>query len=538
MSPLWGLRHNGREEGRGDGDEEEYVGETGRPDNRRRAQDVDERTRLLPAEGNGYLHPDDPAVSPYNLWSVRALRGLTLTVLFISLLWWILLLISIFVSPPGMSNRGSGFFDFSFTTLTISNLLIALIFFAIPSTPMTIWATTLSILLSVSLFLMLGVPRLRIEEGWVGIASAAWAVIISLYLVAQTRLVAQGKRQEEERLTGREETRRSLSEWLAILVQIVVMAVTVLVGILLMSTLSLRAKDATLDPPGQRYYVDSNKYQVHLHCIGGDHSTLKNSNETAVTVLLEGGEAPVEYTFQKWVDEAYQHGVIKRYCYWDRPGIAWSDNAPSPHSAGMSADALSEALAMADEEGPWVVVSAGVGGIYSRIFASRHLRDIHGIMLIDTLHEDLLHNLGKPGRGLMLWVWGILSPLGIDRLAGAIFKGRTRVDRVCGMRAYQGGKFIKAELQESLVADSITRSEISSARHIQSPSTPLVVVSSGKEVRRSQTWADKQEDLTKITKNLVAWDVVKGAPHQVWDTLDGRRTLEKRLGELVKQAKH
>lgn len=62
MSPLWGLRHNGREEGRGDGDEEEYVGETGRPDNRRRAQDVDERTRLLPAEGNGYLHPDDPAV--------------------------------------------------------------------------------------------------------------------------------------------------------------------------------------------------------------------------------------------------------------------------------------------------------------------------------------------------------------------------------------------------------------------------------------------------------------------------------------------
>ncbi|KAM5462809.1 hypothetical protein MauCBS54593_007790 [Microsporum audouinii] len=529
MSPLWGLRHNGREEGQ----DEDFASETGNRD--RRMQDADERTRLLPAERNGYLHPDDPAVSPYNIWGVRALRGLTLTVLFISLLWWILLLISIFVSPPGMSNRGSGFSDFSFTTLTISNLLIALIFFAIPSTPMTIWASSLSVLLSVSLFLTLGVPRLRVEEGWIGIASAAWAMLISLYLVAQTQVVARSKKEEEERLTGREETRRSLGEWFAILLQVVIMAVTILVGILLMSTLSLRAKDATLQAPGQRYYVDDNKYQVHLHCIG-ERPTSQDGNDTAVTVLLEGGEAPVEYTFQNWVDVAYQHGVIKRYCYWDRPGVAWSDNAPSPHSAGMSADALSEALAMADEEGPWIVVSAGVGGIYSRIFASRHIRDIRGMMLIDTLHEDLLHTLGKPSRGLKLWIRGILSPLGIDRLAGAIFKGRTRADRVCGMRAYQGGKFIKAQLQESLVADSITSSEISSARHIQSPSTPLVVISSGREVRRSQTWADKQEDLTKVTNNLVAWDIVKGAPHEVWDTLDGRRTLEKRLEELMKKA--
>ncbi|KAF3484108.1 uncharacterized protein GIQ15_03432 [Arthroderma uncinatum] len=530
MSPLWGLRHNGQEEGR-----EDFASETENPG--RRSQDADERTRLLPGERNGYLHPDDPAVSPYNLWSVRALRGFTLTVLFISLLWWIILLVSIFVSPPGMSNRGSGFFDFAYTTLTISNLLIALIFFSIPSTPMTIWASALSVLLSVSLFVTLGIPRLRVEEGWVGIASVAWAMLISLYLVAQTQLVARGKREEEERLTGREETRRSLGEWLAVLLQVIIMAVTVLVAILLMSTLSLRAKDATLPAPGQKYYVDGNKYQVHLHCIG-EHSTSHGGNDTTpVTVLLEGGEYPVEHTFQGWVDDAYQHGIIKRYCYWDRPGFAWSDNAPSPHSAGMSADALSEALAMADEDGPWVVVSAGVGGIYSRIFASRHIRDVKGIMLVDTLHEDLLHTLGKPSRGLKLWVWGILSPLGLDRLAGAIFKGRTRVDRVYGIRAYQSGKFIKAQLQESLVADSITSSEISSARHIQSPSTPLVVVSSGREVRKSQTWAEKQEDLTKITKNLVAWDVVKGAPHEVWDTLDGRKALEKRLDELMKAIK-
>ncbi|OJD15183.1 hypothetical protein AJ78_04546 [Emergomyces pasteurianus Ep9510] len=523
MSPLWGSR--GHEEPT---TEEEHGENEGTRRGRGRDEPT-ERSRLLPR--GGYLDPDDPAVSPYNLWSVRALRSLTIMFLIINLIWWVLLLVSIFVSPPGMNNRGSGFFDFSFTTLTMSNLLIALIFFSIPSRPMTIWGAVLSLFLAVNLFIIVGVPRLRVEEGWVGIASVAWATVIALYLLAQTRFVAWGKREEEERLTGREETRRPLREWLAVLVETIVMTVTVLVAILLMATLILRAKDASLPAPGKKYYVDNDKYQVHLDCVGVISSTA--GNRTA-TVLLEGGEMPVEDSFRSWVHEAYRNGSIDRYCYWDRPGMGWSDNAPSPHSAGMTADVLSETLALADEEGPWVVVSAGVGGIYSRIFASRHARDVTGLMLIDALHEDLLHELGSPGRGFMLWLRGIFSPLGLDRLAGAIFKGRTKEDRVYGKRAYQNGKFIKAKLQENLVADSTTKSEISSAKNIQSPSMRLVIVSSGIEMRKSQEWADKQKDLTNITEKLVAWDVVKGAPHEVWRTDHGKALLGEKLKQLVK----
>jgi pimeloyl-ACP methyl ester carboxylesterase len=314
------------------------------------------------------------------------------------------------------------------------------------------------------------------------------------------------------------------------------MTIMALIAVLLMSTLCLRARDATLAPPGKRYYVDNRKYQVHLDCVGGHpNGIFPAGNRTKTpTILLEGGEMPVGHSFKDWVHDAYEHGTIKRYCYWDRPGFAFSENAPSPHSAGMSADALSEVLAVAGEEGPFIVVSAGVGGIYGRIFSSRHTRDVQGIMLIDALHEDYLPQLGNPGRGFLLWLRGIFSPLGLDRLFGAIFKGRTREDRVYGKRAYQHGKFLKARLQENLVADSITKSEISSARHIQSPSTPLAVVSSGIEVDKSDGWAKRQEKLTKITNNLVAWDVVKDAPHQVWDTIDGRRALEKRLRDLLR----
>ncbi|KAK2806258.1 hypothetical protein FQN51_007299 [Onygenales sp. PD_10] len=535
MSPLWGKRNRGPEGG-------EQVEEEGRgsenppPERGRRGASPTERTRLLPR--GGYLDPDDPAVSPYNLWSVRALRGLTVLFLVISFVWWILLLVSIFVSPPGMNSRGSGFFDFSFTTLTIGNLLIALVFFSVPSRPMTIWGIVLSLFLAVNLFIILGVPRLRVEEGWVGIASAAWATVISIYLLAQTRYVQRGKREEEERLTGREETRRPLREWLAVLIETIIMTFTALISILLMSTLILRAKDASLAAPGKKYYVDNHKYQVHLACVGELPSSIigsDNQTTTRATVLLEAGEMPVEHSFKNWVDEAYRNGSIDRYCYWDRPGMGWSDNAPSPHSAGMSADVLSETLALAGEDGPWVVVSAGVGGIYSRIFASRHAHDVSGLMLIDALHEDLLPNVGKPGRGFLLWLRGIFSPLGLDRLAGAIFKGRTREDRVFGKRAYQGGKFIKAKLQENLVADSTTKSEISSAKHIQEPDMPLVVVSSGIETRRSRRWENLQKDLTNITNKLVAWDVVKGAPHEVWQTEYGQAVLGHRLKELVKK---
>jgi len=252
--------------------------------------------------------------------------------------------------------------------------------------------------------------------------------------------------------------------------------------------------------------------------------------------MLEAGENPSEYDFEHWAYNSYKNGTISRYCYWDRPGYAWSDNAPSPHSAGMSADALSEALAIAGEEGPWILVSAGVGSITSRIFSSRHLRDVVGIMLVDGLHEDLLHRIGSPSRGFLLWAWGIISPLGIERLGGAIFQGRSREDRVYGRNAYQNGKYIKAQLQENLVADSLSKNEVSAARTIQSTDTPLVVISSGIKCRSDGEWERKQEDLTKLTDNLVSWDVVNKAPHQVWSTMDGRTVMEKRLGELVKQA--
>lgn len=210
-----------------------------------------------------------------------------------------------------------------------------------------------------------------------------------------------------------------------------------------------------------------------------------------------------------------------------------SDTAPSPFSASQATEALSEALARAGEEGPWILASAGIGSIYSRVFSSRHGEAVKGLVMIDPLHEDLLDRIGRPGRGFMLWLRGIISPLGIDRLPAALFKGRDSIDRIWGVVSYQSGRNIFAKLQESLVAESLTKRDVTSSRAIQSRDVPVVVISSGIKIKKDSRWEEKQRDLTQLTDNLHDWDVVHEAPHQVWRTLDGREIMERRIKQLV-----
>ncbi|KAF2863436.1 hypothetical protein K470DRAFT_255138 [Piedraia hortae CBS 480.64] len=493
-----------------------------------------ERDRLLrPRQPEGFLDPDDPAVSPYNLWSVRALRFLSLLFLAITFVWWVILLVSIFVSPPGLHTRGSGFFDFAYTCLTMGLLLVSLLFFSAPSMAMRVCQGIVAFILLIDLIIIVSVRKIRHEEGPPGIASVIWATLMAAWCVLLDRVVTWGKHEEEERLTGRAETRRTLQEWLKVFCATIILAVYIAIVVLMTGTLIIRTQDATLPMTGDRYSVDGGKYDVHLGCVG--NVTTDSKGRRTPTLLLEAGEAPLEYDFEYWAYSAWKNGTIDRYCYWDRPGYGWSDNAPSPHSAGMSADNLAEALAIRGEDGPWILASAGYGSIVSRIFSARHFRDVAGLLLIDPLHEDLLHRLASPSRGFALWGWGVLTPIGIRRLMLALFSGGTREDRVYGPQHRLGGKFVKAQLQESLAAESLTKSEVVSARHIQlqAADTPLVVISSAIHDRSDGEWARKQEDLTKITDHLISWDEVK-APHLVWHELEGRKLMEKRLGQLVK----
>lgn len=118
-----------------------------RPDEAEQAP-ADEHTRLLPNRvdsNQGLLTPDDPAVSPYNLWTVRILRYLTFLFAAVSFAWWTLLLVSAFATPPGAHIRGSGFLAFGYASLALANTLFTLVFFGVPSKAVRILAIILAV---------------------------------------------------------------------------------------------------------------------------------------------------------------------------------------------------------------------------------------------------------------------------------------------------------------------------------------------------------------------------------------------------------
>ncbi|TLS28364.1 hypothetical protein PpBr36_00190 [Pyricularia pennisetigena] len=493
----------------------------------------DEYTRLLPNRLDSdatpqYLSPDDPAVTPYNLWSVRLMRWVTVIFTMLSFMWWVLQLVSMFVTPPGLQTRGSVFFAFGYATMSLGLLAVTLLFFAVPSKSVRILSGVLAGLLLADTIIILAVRQLRHEEAFVGSTSVIWAFLMATWTLAADHTVQWGKREEEERLTGRPETRRTLLEWTEVGIASIVIFILCITAGLMTCTLTIRAIDSSLEAPGVRYWVDGDKYQIHVYCSGN------KTDDKTPTVLIEGGGKPVEDGLWQFFENARENGTIKRYCFADRPGFAWSDTAPSPLSAGMATEALSEALARAGERGPWVLVGAGTGTLYSRIFSSRHGREVKGMMMIDPAHEDLLHRTADPGRGFALWAWGVLSPLGIDRIPGAILRGRGRSDRVWGRAVYQTEKYLFAKLQENLVANSLTKRDVVSSRAIQYKSTPLVIVSSGVKIRKDSEWEGKQRDLCSLTRNLLSWDIAEKSPHEVWTTPEGRALIEKRLRLLVR----
>ncbi|OLN88589.1 Uncharacterized protein C23C11.06c [Colletotrichum chlorophyti] len=526
MPSLW--RSSNKDDGEVEGPPEE------RSPGEYSSRQPDEHTRLLPnrldSDNRTYLTPDDPAVTPYNLWTVRLMRWVTVFFTALTFVWWVLNLVSIFVTPPGMHTRGSGFYAFSYSSLALFTLLFTLVFFEAPSKAVRVLSVFMAFMLFVDAILILAVQQNRYEEGGVGISSVIWAFFMSLWTLLSDETVKWGKAEEEERLTGRVETRRTVWEWTEVLISTIAYVVISVVIVLITCTLILRSLDAGFAPPGEQFWVDGDQYRIHIYCDGNGTDTAGNK---LPTVLFEGGDLPVENGLWQFAQNALTNGSIARYCFADRPGYGWSDTAPSPLSAGMATDALSEALARAGEHGPWILASAGIGSVYSQIFSSRHGKEVSGLLMIDPLHEDLLNRVSNPGRGFWYWVRGIMSPLGLERLPGAIFRGRTSADRIWGRSAKQSGKYLFTKLQESLVADTLTKREVISGKAIQYQDTPLMLISSGINIRKDSAWEDKQRDLSHRTRNLKRWDIVDEAPHNVWETFMGRQKIEKRLRQLV-----
>lgn len=288
-----------------------------------------------------------------------------------------------------------------------------------------------------------------------------------------------------------------------------------------------RLHDSQLGTEGKKINVLEGRLKVHLNCYG-------QSLEGQPKILLEAGETTSE-EFSKWVTQMQHHNKIGRICYWDRPGIGLSDNFPGFVTAGQNADILAEALQnnLEDTSNGLVLISHGMGGIYSRIFAARNYPKVSGIMQIDAIHEDQLSMAGSSGNIFRYLIRGIFSTLGLDYWPAALARKSSKEDRIIGPGASRRDTWIKNKLIESVAAATTTMTEIDQSNLLIPQGVPLMVVSSGKMIDRSSNWAENQHKLTRITANLKKFIVVPSADHNIWEDSDGHKILNELTIKLL-----
>lgn len=328
--------------------------------------------------------------------------------------------------------------------------------------------------------------------------------------------------------------------------------------------------DSGYRPPSDNDRDNGFSYSVYVYCTPRQGGPGKGHNDSPPSVRPSpnGKPAPIvlieadsgtsaQQFYEGWVDELYNDNKIAQVCYWNRPGRGFSDNAPSPFSLGMAADALTAGLRQVlgthnsavddsddkyEHDNPFgnntfAIVGHGVGGLYGRVFASRHIQHVHSLTLIDAFPEELLvRRLGKPTSGFKDWWKAVWSVFGFEKQVSWLIRLRgSRVRMLGKMAANTRPNELKASLQEQISALGIMRNDIETSNSILHGSDlPLAVLSSGTHVRADQEWSSYQRTLTKVTAKNVAWEVLEG-PHDLWLTVKAKKKMQEVLINLLSQ---
>jgi pimeloyl-ACP methyl ester carboxylesterase len=90
---------------------------------------------------------------------------------------------------------------------------------------------------------------------------------------------------------------------------------------------------------------------------------------------------------------------LARVCSYDRAGYSWSDPSPLERTSANIAKELYTLLKKADIPGPYILVGHSFGGANMLLFADLCPQEVLGVILVDSVHEDMLQELPSPPHG-------------------------------------------------------------------------------------------------------------------------------------------
>jgi pimeloyl-ACP methyl ester carboxylesterase len=160
---------------------------------------------------------------------------------------------------------------------------------------------------------------------------------------------------------------------------------------------------AVTDPQPRGRLVRAGEHLLHLQCAG---------NGTPVVVIETGFE---DFSFD-WVLVQDRVAPTTRVCAYDRAGYAWSQPGPKPRTFDQLNLELREALASADEHGPYVLVGHSYGGGPARHFALHHRADTAGLVLVEAVGDTQYVEMGPTAEQLGRFAKGRAVPPPRDRM--------------------------------------------------------------------------------------------------------------------------
>lgn len=483
------------------------------------------------------LSPDDPLVSPKNLYHVRIVEYIIWGLWLINCVFFFILLLSDFVAIPGLNNRGRSFLEIDLVILCGLTNLLTMCYFVVPAYFERILGYVTGGLLVIDILVSISVTYLRHQFGALGNLLMLWTLFNVLFNCYADYTVENAKRYQEIRYTGRPETRKTFFEAIIITFKFLIKLVLLVLVWNISLSLWLMAFDTHEAPMGKMVPVNNEQFKIHLNCYGDMH------NGTQPIVLVEGGQQTSSEEFSVWVEEAYNLNQIERYCIYDRPGHAFSDSAPLPVSISIIVDYLNEALSSEGIDGPFVLLGFDIGGLYSRLFAFKNPSSVKLIMLVDSWHEDLLKlkpfpkpeprkfkefELMTTGTGFKLWFRGLVSPLGlVTNLHWFLHpKKYSSKARIYGPDMVHQPQYLRARLQEQITSQLLSFNEVAGA-HLED--IPIYVVSSDEMIKKSRNWGNWQRQLTKISSDSREWTIAEKSSHFIWESKIGKQTLQETL---------
>jgi pimeloyl-ACP methyl ester carboxylesterase len=239
---------------------------------------------------------------------------------------------------------------------------------------------------------------------------------------------------------------------------------------------------------------------------------INSSSAGKPAVVLETGLGGMSSGWGWIQPEAAKFSHVVSY---DRPGLGWSEAAPSPKTARNVAIRLRNLLRKSEVPPPYVLVGHSMGGLLIRVFADLYSDEVAGMVLVDASHPDQNRrseaiDIHMRSGFRILKAAPILAGSGYVRLTSFFnswadgLPARQAMEAEAFLTSY---RHLKTTRDESMAWETVC-AEVRATRGLGNK--PLAVVSACKDILPGHP--ELQRELTSISSNSTHFHI-KGADH-------------------------